>query len=470
LSGLGRSGRGEQASVDSSKGAPTRSRKGLIGLLAGNAVSLSGTRLSMIALPWFVITTTGSALHTGLAAFSHAAPYVVAKALAGPLVDRLGPRRVIVAGELAGAVAIGTIALLGVVGTLPFGVLLVLVALVGAASGPADGGKSALIPDVADMARVPLERVTGLLGTIERLATTVGSAAAGGLVALLGPIPALGVNAATFVGAASIIAVTAPRRPAAQAGSYVAELKAGAEFIWSDRLLRSIFAMVAVTNLLDAAWFGLLLPVWAHETGRGPAQIGLIGAVLGGAAVVASMLAAVVGHRMPRRATYLVSFLIAGAPRFVVLAMDVSLGAVIGVHVVSGFASGFLNPILGAVILGRIPRPLVGRVTALGSSLAWAGIPFGGLAGGALIAAVGLTPALLVFGAAYLVTTTLPGLQSGWREMDRRANGPRGRAASGGETEAGVLGPETLGSPQISRSASSRNRSGTPPPESSTDA
>jgi MFS family permease len=410
--------------------AEARTRRGLYGLLAANVVSLSGTRLSMIALPWFVITTTGSAVHTGLAAAAQMTPYVVAKALAGPIVDRLGPRRVIVVAELAGAAAIGTIPVLHALDLLPFGALLTLVALVGAASGPADGGKSAMIPTIADQAKVPLERVTGLTGTIERLATTVGSAGAGAVVALLGPVPALTVNAVTFATAALIIAATAPEPSVRATGRYLSQLRDGAGFIWRDRLLRSIYAMVAATNLLDAAMFGVLLPVWAHSTGRGPAEIGLLGAVMGGAAVAASALAAAIGHRMPRRMTYLVGFLIAGAPRFVVLALDVPLSAIVTVYVVSGFASGFLNPILGAVIFARIPREMVGRVSAMGTSLAWAGIPFGGMVGGVLIAAAGLSPALVVLGFAYLVTTTLPGLQRGWREMDRRvtSGGSRGSA------------------------------------------
>src|SRR5699024_4223992 len=84
--------------------APVRVRRGLYGLLGANAISLSGTRLSMIALPWFVVTSTGSALDTGLAAFAQMTPYVVAKALAGPIVDRTGPKRVIIGAELAAAV------------------------------------------------------------------------------------------------------------------------------------------------------------------------------------------------------------------------------------------------------------------------------------------------------------------------------------------------------------------------------
>lgn len=402
---------------------PRRSRSELIGLLGANTISLSGTRLSQIAVPWFVITTTGSAAQTGLVAFAQMVPYVLAKALAGPLVDRVGPRRVVVTCELAGGAVIGTIPILHAFGALHLGVLLGMVALLGAATGPSDGGKSALIPPVAEKAKVPLERVTGLYGSIERLATTVGAAAAGALVAVLGAVPAMSANAATFVAAAVIIAATAPpnERPEhADGGGYLRRLGEGLRFIRRDRLLRSVYAMTAATNLLDAAMVTVLLPVWAHKTGAGPQAIGLLAAAMGGAAIGSSLLAAAIGHRMPRRLTYFVGFVIAGLPRFVVLALDIPLSLTVAVFLISGFGAGFLNPILGAVIFERIPHGLVGRVTSMGSSLAWAGIPFGGLLGGGLISAAGLVPAFVICGLAYFCVTMLPGLQREWKQLNLR--------------------------------------------------
>lgn len=402
-----------------------RSRRGLVGVLAAEAVSLSGTRLSAIALPWFVLVSTGSATKTGLVAFCELAPYVVAKTLAGPITDRVGARRVSVLTDLVSTVLVGAVPLLHLIGQLHFGVLLVLVALLGAARGPGDSAKSVLIPQVVDEARVPLERGTGLSGTIERLASTVGAAGAGAVVAVLGPAVALAFDAVSFLCAGAIIAATVRERPASSAAApseegYLRQLRAGFAYLWRDRLLRSISGMVGVTNLLDAAWTAVLLPVWALQTGHGPAAVGLVLGVMSGFSIVASLVAAALAHRLPRRVTYLLGFFVAGAPRFVVLALGAPLWLVIAVQAVSGLGSGFLNPILGAVIMERIPKELLARVSSLTTAAAWAGIPFGGLVGGALIAAAGLSPALLVCGAGYFLATTLPGLQSEWKRMDER--------------------------------------------------
>jgi MFS family permease len=400
----------------------TPSRRGLVGVLAAHAVALTGTRVSAIAIPWFVLVTTGSAARTGVVVLCEMAPYVLAKALTGPVVDRVGPKKVSVAADVVSAVAVAMIPLLQALGLLSFGALLALVAVVGTFRGPGDSAKEVFVPLVAEQAQVPLERATGLAGTIERLASTVGPGVAGLVVAAVGPINAITVNAVTFAAGAVIIAVALRDHPAPEhdddPGRYLERLGEGWAFIRSDRLLRSILAMVAFTNLLDAAMFSVLLPLWARETGYGPAGIGAVGSAFGVCAVAGSLTATAIGHRLPRRLTFLVGFLVCGAPRFVAIGADLPLVAVLVVMGAAGLGAGFLNPVLGAVFYERVPRPLLGRVNALGDSLSWAGIPLGGVFAAGVVALLGFAPTMFVLGGAYLVATTLPGVRPEWREMD----------------------------------------------------
>ncbi|WP_327045846.1 MFS transporter [Microbispora sp. NBC_01189] len=409
--------------------------RALTGLLAATAVALTGTRVSTVALPWFVLVTTGSATQTGLVAFCEMTPYVVVKALAGPLVDRAGPRRISSSTDLVSAAALAAVPLLHGLGLLSFPLLLVMVAVVGAARGPGDLAKHVMVPEAAERGRVPLERATGLSGVTERLSSTLGLPAGGILVALLGPLTGLVVNAVCFALAALLVALALPRgmgRPAPPGSpgrpreappggepGYWRRLGEGFVFLRGEPLLLAVIVMVGVTNLLDAALNTVLLPVWAERSGNGPAAIGLSNGVLGAAAIAGSLLAAGAAHRLPRRAVFFTGFLLVGAPRFLVLAADVPMWAVVAVFAVGGFGSGFLNPILGAIAFERVPRALLGRVNGLGDALAWAGIPLGGLAAGAAVAAFGLAPALLAGGAAYFLTTNLAGLRPEWREMDR---------------------------------------------------
>lgn len=418
------------------------------------AVSLTGTRVSAIALPWFVLVTTGSATQTGVVAFCEMAPYVVVKAFTGPLVDRAGPRTISWTTDLISAAAALAVPLLHVADRLSFPLLLVLVALIGAARGPGDLAKDVMVPEAAEHGRVPLERATGFAGVTERLASTVGPAAGGALIAFLGPLSGLTVNAVCFALGSVIIGLMLPRgmgRPAEHVPSspdgadpssdaspdpspdrspdpsagapaepgYWRRFGQGFTFLRTEPLLLTIMVMVMVTNFLDAAFSTVLLPVWAKESGNGPSAIGLCAGAGGLAAIGGSLIAAAVAHRMRRRVVFFAGFLLAGAPRWLILASPAPLWAVVVVFAVGGFGAGFLNPILAAVSYERVPRRLLGRVKALSGALSWSGMPLGGLLGGAAVASFGLAPVLLVGGAAYFLTTNLTGLRPEWRQMDR---------------------------------------------------
>ena len=177
--------------------------------------------------------------------------------------------------------------------------------------------------------------------------------------------------------------------------------------------------MVAVTNLVDQAYAAVLAPVWAKESGAGVAVLGTLFAVMSGASVLGALAAARWGETLPRFRTYVVAFLVAGAPRYVVMALESPVWAVFAVTAVAGVASGFLNPILGAVILERIPAPLLGRVSSLNTALCWSLMPLGGILGGLAVTGLGVSPALLVAGAVYLVTTMAPTRVPSFRRMDR---------------------------------------------------
>lgn len=405
-------------------------RRPLYGWLTAEAISLTGTRVSMIALPWFVLTTTGSPTKTGLVALAEMLPMVLLKILGGPIIDRIGARRVSITCDLGSVVVIGAIPLLHVLDLLTFPTFLALVAVAGALRGPGDSAKHAMVPALVEQAGVPMERATGLASTVERTASMLGAAFAGGLVAVVGPTNALIVDAVSFGLAAGVLAwstTSLQKVDASEAedvpdspSTYATQLREGWDFLRGDRVLLGIAVMVALTNLLDIAWFAVLVPVWAEASGGGAAVIGLLFAVFSGASIGGAVCAAAWGDRMPRFKVYLLAFLLTGLPRFAVMAFDVPLWWVLAVAVVGGFASGFINPVLGAVIFERIPAPLVGRVSSLTTAMCFALMPLGGLLGGVLVSAFGLTAAMLGVGGAYFLVTMLPAVDPRWREMDDR--------------------------------------------------
>ncbi len=411
----------------------------MVAFLVANVVSICGTRVSAIAIPWFVLMTTDSPFKTGVVALAEMAPLVIFKAVGGPLIDRVGPRRISVLADTASTGVVALIPLLHTLNALPFPVLLALVAVAGALRGPGDAAKATLIPDIAQAARVPLERVTGLESTTERLAGFIAFAIAGALITLVGAVNALWIDAASFGVCAALIARWIPRQHRTakdtepDEGTYRQRLGEGWRFLRKDKLMMPLVMMIAVTNLLDAAVGAVLLPVWIRDHGLGPGHTSLILTAFGVTATLFALVASAVGDRIPRKLVFTLAFLICGAPRFVVMAFDAPVWAVMAVYAVAGVGAGFINPVLGALFIERIPRPLLGRVNSLADAVCWTGVPLGGVVAGAAIAGIGLAPALLAAGAVYFVATMAPlliGRHESWKATQDPTGPPETVAGS----------------------------------------
>src|SRR5215216_3305631 len=186
----------------------------IISLFTANAISLVGNVLSAIAIPWFVLQTTGSATRTGITGFFTVLPVVLAGFFGGTLVDRMGYKRTSIIADIASGVTTALIPLLYFTIGLEFWQLMVLVFLGALLDTPGSTARSALVPELAAMAEMPIERATSLIHIIERGSRLIGAPLGGLLIALMGTENVLWLDAASFFISAGIIAVTIKaRRP-----------------------------------------------------------------------------------------------------------------------------------------------------------------------------------------------------------------------------------------------------------------
>lgn len=426
----------------------------VLGLVVAQSFAYMGTRLAMIALPWFVLQTTGSPAHMGVVTAVEMGAYGVARLPGGPVMDRIGHRTVGVWSDAVAALALLGVPLLHTADLLSFPALLVLVLLVGLSTGPAEAAKVSLTPFAAEASGTPMERVAGLTGTVERLSSTAGPVAAGAIVAAAGVVPAFFLNAGLMFAASLVLLLLVPRErpgvddrqdPEAGAG-YLERLRAGWAAVWGDVPLRVVAGVLLVTNAIDVTVMTVVLPVWVDAAGHGPEAVGLIAGVMGATAIAGSALAAWAGHRLPRVAVFVTALLITGAPRLLVLALDAPLWAVLVVWGVSGFGGGFLNPILSVVILERLPRHMVGRGMSMLGAMTRLGIPLGTPVLGALVGLLGTAPVLVASAAAYLLVASVPAhrrIRNGIRRSP--PEGSSHGEAEGPENDEGPAGPPWAG-------------------------
>src|SRR3954454_18451436 len=93
-------------------GQPQRERLPILALLCANAISLVGSQFTLLAVPWFVLQTTGSATKTGFTGFFSLLPFMIGGAFGGVLVDRLGFRRTSILADFGCGLMIGLVPLL----------------------------------------------------------------------------------------------------------------------------------------------------------------------------------------------------------------------------------------------------------------------------------------------------------------------------------------------------------------------
>jgi MFS family permease len=388
--------------------------------------------MSVVAVPWFVLQTTGDALLTGVAAFVEMGALVAARVLGGPLVDRIGPRITSVGGDLIAGLVLAVAPLLYAANLLTYPVLLVLIGVAGLCRGPSDNAKYAMVPDVAAAAGWSNERAAGLADSVLRLGSMIGAPLGAVLIALVGAPGVIALDAASFLLAAALLATLVRVRRAAPesaegnhrtgARGYLDNLRAGLRFVWRDPLLRAIVVMALLTNMLDQAMTAVLVPVWASERFDDAAPVGLVFGAVSAGAVIGSLLVSAYGERLPRWRTYAIAFLLGAVPRIFVLVLPVGLPVVAGVAFACGVLIGAINPMQSAAEFERIPAVLRARVLGAVGGLAWAAIPLGGLVGGLLASTLGATGGILVVGTAYLLVTLDPLIRRRtWRLMNRPA-------------------------------------------------
>ncbi|WP_424861159.1 MFS transporter [Streptomyces sp. MMS24-I29] len=413
-------------------GLTPRSRIPLAAVLSANSISTAGTSLTVIAVPWFVLETTGSAGRAGVVAFCATLPIIVSALIGGPVIDRLGRRRVSVASDLVCGLAVAAVPLLHRTGLLTFWMLCALMAVNGLLHTPGNTARYVLVPDLAEHAGTTLARAASLFDAVSRGARMVGAALAGVLIALTGAETVLLLDAATFLMSALLIALgvrgvraAEPRRTANPVSlrAYGGELREGYAYLTGNRLLLAIVLTVLFMNGTDQGWNAVLLPVHASAELGGARDIGLLTALFGAGGLTGALLYGAFGHRFSRWAVFTVCMVLCGAPRYAVAALTGTTAPLAVTMALSGIAGGVLNPVLTTVIYGSVPDALRSRVSGVLTAGGELAMPVGGLAAGLLVEGAGARGALLAMGGVYLLATLSPLVFPVWRTMDGAAAG-----------------------------------------------
>lgn len=257
--------------------------------VAGHAVSVLGDQVWYVALSWMAVRLASPGVAGVILAVS-SLPRLALLLLGGAIVDRYGPRRLMIGSDLLRAVIS-----LGAAGTAlaaPGVPLLVTVALV---FGLADAVFLPAAGAIAPRLLQPDQIASGVSITTlaARAALTVGAPLGGVLVAVGGLPLACLVNAATFVVSVASLASVRPRPAASRSGPrepLLGALRAGLAYLVRHRLLRVLLLVSLLTNLGFVGPMNVGLALVSTARGWGAAGIGDMLAGFGTGAVAGALL------------------------------------------------------------------------------------------------------------------------------------------------------------------------------------
>src|SRR5215207_3675379 len=379
-------------------------------LVLANAVSLSGNVIMTVAIPWMVLSTTGSAALTGIVVFAGVGCATVGGLAAGRIVDTIGPVRTSSTADLLSALAVTPLPILLALDALEIWHV-VLLAIVGTLADSAGStARQSLVPAAADSSRYQRERANALFTSAEHVGYLLGAPIAGLLIAAFDVGVALWVTVASFAFGGLVVArlVHLPRSRAVAASAESAGLREAIAFIWGDPALRALFVFPTLAVLLVGPLAPIVLPVLARDAFGDPVVLGVMVASYGAGGLLGAAGFGMFGSRVSRRRLYIGVFVvwpstyaaITLVPFFpFTLAMLLTLGA----------AAGSLVPLQATIRQERSPARLLPRVVGLSTASIPVVAPIGVLATGFLIDGLGLHQTLLLMtaGAALIGTSVL---------------------------------------------------------------
>ncbi len=249
-------------------------------------VSHLGTFLQMTAAPWLMLELTGSAFLVSLVTTFLLLPRLLLTLPAGALADVVDRRTLLILGNLLGAAAVGTMAVLAFTDSLGSTGILLLTLALGSGSAIAMPAFQTMVPDLVPRSLLP-QAITLNSGAFN-VARAVGPAIGGAMVAagLIGL--AFGLNAASFLVVVAVLltlprddvedVVASPRRVARATVT-------GVRFARFAPDIRRLLVVTGVFTLTAASVQALLAPA-AVELGLGGTGFGILWGAFGVGALV----------------------------------------------------------------------------------------------------------------------------------------------------------------------------------------
>lgn len=404
---------------------PLRGNREFRLLWSGQAISALGSQVTLVAYPLLVLAVTGSAAKAGVVGFARQLPIAVLALPAGALADRMNRKHLMVTCDAIRAVALASIPIAIVAGSVPYA-LIVLVAVIDGA-----GFVFTYVTERGAMRQLvapeQLGEAVARNESREFGAMLAGPPLGGVLFAIGQAVPFVADSVSYAASAASKLLIRSEfqeTRINATPGRAIEGLR----WVWDRPFFRVCMLLFACSNPIFTGLY-LLIVVLAKQHGASSAQVGVMLGIAATGGLIGALLAPGLQRQLsPRSVLIGENWLIALAIPLLLFADNVFLlGMIVAV-------AELITPVTNSIVVGyRValaPDRLQGRVqagsTLISFSVAWAGP----LAVGFLLQSAGSTATILVLTGWGMLLAAAATVSRSFRHPPKLATQPAPAAAT----------------------------------------
>jgi MFS family permease len=366
-------------------------------LLAAEVISTTGMQMTWLALPWFVLITTGSpAQMTGVMA-AELIGFALAGLPAGPLIQRLGARRTMLWADAVRTPLMLLVPALHWSGHLVYAELVVLALALGVVGAPHFTAQRVILPDLLGEDETRLSQANALFQGAIRATLLLGPPLGGVLIGVLDAATVLVVDAGTYVVSFLLLALFVPGRDGGPEAEEARGLLAGLRFLRREPLLRVWIPLFVVGDAGWQAFFAAVPVVTVERFGADAKVAGVLFAAFGAGALVGNFASyRFLSKRVEGLRLIAFSVPFQALPLWI-LPLDIGAGTMFCAVLASGIANGVCNPSIHAIWMLRIPVAMRPKAVAASGTIWGLGLPLGLVVAGPILSLFGARPVLVGF-------------------------------------------------------------------------
>jgi predicted MFS family arabinose efflux permease len=421
---------------------PLRRSRDLRLLVLGELISVLGTQLTTVAVPYQVYQLTRSSLDVGLVSLAQLFPLIGGALLGGSVVDAMDRRRLLMVGQVLMAGCSAGLAVNADLGTALWP-LFALPALAAGFGGLEDAGRGAIVPNLVQRSEMPA--ANAIFQSLFQFGVVVGPAVAGLLLAGAGVRFVYWLDVASFGAALLTAFLISPQPPVGGAGGHRPGLRSVIEGLGFVRGRQAIQGAYLID--INAMVFGMpraLFPAMATTLfGGGASTLGFLYAAPGAGALVGALTTGWVS-RIRRQGRAVIVAVLAWGVAITCFGLVSWLPGALVLLAVAGWADVISAVFRNTIIQLAVPDALRGRLSGLQIAVVAGGPRIGDLEAGAVAAAFGDTVSVVSGGLACVAgALVLARLLPGFRQQQTPAGA--GAGPPGADAGPAGVGPDPAG-------------------------